>query len=181
MSFFEDPDVTNLISADEIVQRIASLGKEITHDYHSKELIVVGVLNGCFMFFSDLVRQIELPVACDFLGLSSYGSATKSSGVVAFTKDLSMPIENKHVLIVEDIVDTGLTMSYLIENFQSRKPSSIRVCSLLSKPARRVTEVNIDYLGFSIEDKFVVGYGLDFAGKYRNLPYIGVYSGDESQ
>ena len=119
------------------------------------------------------VWAIERPLTCDFLGLSSYGASTKSSGVVQITKDLGDPVENKHVLVIEDIVDTGLTMAYLLENLETRRPASINVASLLSKPARRQVETTIDYLGFTIEDRFVVGYGLDYAGKYRNLPYIG--------
>ena len=137
-------------------------------------LIAICILNGCFVFFADLVRHIDLPIHCDFMGLSSYGSATKSSGVVAITKDLSLPVEGRHILIVEDIIDTGLTMSYLIENLKTRRPASIKICSLLSKPSRRIVETSIDYLGFTIDDHFVVGYGLDYRQRYRNLPYIAV-------
>ena len=173
-TFQKQDNISVLISAHEIEQRITQLGKQITADYSGKDTTVIGILNGCFVFFADLVREIDLPVVCDFLGLSSYGSSTKSSGVVAITKDLSKPIAGRHVLIVEDIIDTGLTMSYLLENLQTRKPASIRICSLLSKPARRTIETTIDYLGFTIEDKFVVGYGLDYDGVYRNLQYIGV-------
>jgi len=122
-----------------------------------------------------LIRQIELPITCDFLGLSSYGSDTKSSGVVRFTKDLSHSIQDKDVLIVEDIVDTGLTLSFLKENFRTRQPRSLRICSLLSKPERRKVEVDVDYIGFTIGDHFVVGYGLDLDGKFRNLPYVGIF------
>ena len=161
------------ISVSQLQQRISLLGAEITKSYQGKELYVIGVLNGCMLFYSDLVRQIDLPITCDFLGLSSYGADTKSSGVVKFTKDLSHPIAGKDVLIVEDIVDTGLTLSYLQKNLKTRSPNSVQICSLLSKPSRRKVEVHIDHLGFTIEDHFVVGYGLDLDGKYRNLPYIG--------
>ena len=176
-TMFQDPDLETMISAKELERRIGELGQQISADYQDKELTVIGVLNGCFLFFADLVRQIDLPIVCDFLGLSSYGSATKSSGVVAITKDLNLPIKDRHILIVEDIIDTGLTMSYLLRNLRTRGPSSIKICSLLSKPERREIDVNIDYLGFTIEDQFVVGYGLDFDGRYRNLPYIGIKTG----
>ena len=161
------------ISAEQMRIRIAEMGAEITRAYADKDLYVIGVLNGCMLFYSDLVRHIELPITCDFLGLSSYGADTKSSGVVKFTKDLSHSIAGRDILIVEDIVDTGLTLSYLQKNLKTRAPKSIQICSLLSKPSRRKVEVDIGYLGFTIEDHFVVGYGLDLDGKYRNLPYIG--------
>jgi hypoxanthine phosphoribosyltransferase len=176
MTVFDEEKLQILISSEQIRARIAELGAQITEDYRGRDLTVIGVLNGCFVFLADLVRQIDLPMTTDFLGLASYGAATSSSGVVAFTKDLSGPIENKHVLIVEDIIDTGLTMDYLMDNFATRKPASVKVCSLLSKPARRQVEAQLDYLGFTIEDRFVVGYGLDFDGKYRNLPHIAVVS-----
>ena len=161
------------ISAQQLADRIAEIGAEITAAYQGQDLYVIGVLNGCMFFYSDLVRHIDLPITCDFLGLSSYGADTKSSGVVKFTKDLSHSIAGKDVLIVEDIVDTGLTLSYLQKNLSTRAPNSVRICSLLSKPSRREVEVQIDHLGFTIEDHFVVGYGLDLDGKYRNVPYIG--------
>jgi len=162
-----------MLSAETIAQRVAELGAQIAADYPSGELAVVGVLRGSFLFMADLVRAIERPLTCDFLGLSSYGDSTKSSGVVQITKDLGDPVEDRNVLVIEDIIDTGLTMAYLLENLETRKPASVKIASLLSKPARRQVEVDIDYLGFTIEDRFVVGYGLDYAGKYRNLPYIG--------
>lgn len=174
MSFFDQKNIKIMISEEQLQKRITELGQQITNDYKDKDFTIIGVLNGCFIFFADLTRQIDLPVICDFLGLSSYGSATKSSGVVQITKDLSNPVENRHILIVEDIIDTGLTMSYLLKNLETRKPASIKICSLLSKPSRRKIETQIDYLGFTIEDNFVVGYGLDYDGVYRNLPYIGV-------
>jgi hypoxanthine phosphoribosyltransferase len=163
-----------MLSAEAIAKRVQELGAEISREYAGRELTVVGVLNGSFVFMADLVRAIDLPLRCDFLGLSSYGSATESSGVVAITKDLSGPIEGRHLLIVEDIVDTGLTMAYLLENLATRKPASTKIVALLSKPARRQVEVMVDYLGFTIEDRFVIGYGLDYDGRYRNLPFIGV-------
>ncbi len=172
MNIASQPKV--MISEEAIRSRVEELGKEIRESHQGKELKVIGVLNGSFVFMADLVRAIGLELSCDFLGLSSYGDATESSGVVAITKDLTGPIEGQHVLIIEDIIDTGLTMAYLMENLATRKPASLRIASLLSKPARRRVEVTIDYLGFTIEDRFVVGYGLDYAGKFRNLPYIGV-------
>ena len=161
------------ISAEQLQQRIKEMGAEITKAYQGRDLYVIGVLNGCMLFYSDLVRYIDLPITCDFLGLSSYGADTKSSGIVKFTKDLSHSIAGRDVLIVEDIVDTGLTLSYLKKNLITRTPKSLGICSLLSKPSRRKVEVEIDHLGFTIEDHFVVGYGLDLDGKYRNMPYIG--------
>ena len=161
------------ISAAQLQQRIQELGAEITTAYQGKDLYVIGVLNGCMLFYSDSVRHIDLPITCDFLGLSSYGADTKSSGVVKFTKDLSHSIAGRDILIVEDIVDTGLTLSYLQKNLTTRTPKSVGICSLLSKPSRRKVEIEIDHLGFTIEDHFVVGYGLDLDGKYRNVPYIG--------
>jgi hypoxanthine phosphoribosyltransferase len=165
---------TVMLSQEQLAARVRELGAEITAAYAGKDVTVVGVLSGSFIFMADLVRHIDLPIRCDFLGLSSYGSATESSGVVAITKDLSGPVEGRHILVVEDIVDTGLTMAYLLKNLATRRPASVRIVSLLSKPARRQVEVTIDFLGFTIEDRFVVGYGLDFDGRYRNVPYLGV-------
>ena len=162
-----------LISQAAIEARVREMGAEITSCYDGHEVVVIGILNGSFMFMADLVRCLELPVRCEFLGLSSYGDATKSSGVVAITKDLGASIEGKHVLVVEDIVDTGLTLAYLLDNLSTRKPASVRIATLLSKPARRQVRIDVDFLGFTIEDRFVVGYGLDRAGLLRNLPYIG--------
>jgi hypoxanthine phosphoribosyltransferase len=163
-----------LLSNEAIAKRVKEMGAQIRADYEGRELSVVGVLKGSFIFMADLVRAIDCPLHCDFLGLSSYGSATESSGVVAITKDLGESIEGRDVLVIEDIIDTGLTMTYLLENLRTRRPASVKIATLLSKPARRKVEVAIDYLGFTIEDRFVVGYGLDYAGFYRNLPYIGV-------
>ena len=173
---FPPSELSEYLSADTLASRIAELGAEISYAYQGSDLVVIGILNGCMLFYSDLVRHIDLPITCDFLGLSSYGAETKSSGVVQLTKDLSHSISGKDILIVEDIVDTGLTLSYLQNNLQTRNPKSIRICSLLSKPARREIDIHVDYIGFSIEDYFVVGYGLDLDGKYRNLPYIGRFS-----
>jgi len=172
---FPPAELEEYISPPQLHERIKELGKQITQDYQGKELVVIGVLNGCVLFYSDLIRHIDLPIICDFLGLSSYGSETKSSGVVRFTKDLSHAIQDKDVLIVEDIVDTGLTLSFLKDNLKTRQPRSLKICSLLSKPDRRKVEVEVDYIGFTIGDHFVVGYGLDLDGKFRNLPYIGIF------
>jgi hypoxanthine phosphoribosyltransferase len=163
-----------MLSAEQIAARVLELGAQITKDYKDRPLVLVCVLKGSFVFASDVMRAIDLPLRVDFLGVRSYGEGTESSGVVQITQDLSKPIENEDVLIVEDIVDTGLTIAHLMDLLRTRNPHSVRVCSLLHKPARARVSVKIDYLGFTIEDKFVVGYGLDFAEKYRNLPYIGI-------
>ena len=163
-----------LISAEQIARRVREMGAQIERDYQGKELVLLGVLKGSYMFISDLARTIDLPLSIDFIGLSSYGEATESSGVVKITSDLAKPIENKHVLIVEDIVDTGLTMRYLLDNLATRRPASVKLCTLLHKPSRARTRIPIDYLGFQIEDRYVVGYGLDHNDKYRNVPFIGV-------
>jgi hypoxanthine phosphoribosyltransferase len=161
-----------LISEEEIRQRVKELGTEITEDYKNRDLMIIGVLKGCMVFLSDLVREIKLPLIMDFMVVSSYGSSTKSSGVVRIIKDLEQDIMDKDVLIIEDIVDSGLTLSYLIEILKSRNPRSVKVCSLLDKPERRKSSVSIDYTGYRIPDEFVVGYGLDFDEVYRNLPYV---------
>ena len=163
-----------LLPADKIGQRVREIGAQIERDYANKDLVLLGVLKGSYTFISDLARAIDLPLAIDFIGLSSYGEATESSGVVKITSDLSRPIEDKHVVIVEDIVDTGLTMRYLLDNLATRHPDSVKLCALLNKPSRARTKIPIDYLGFQFEDRFVVGYGLDAAEKYRNVPFIGV-------
>src|SRR5437588_403916 len=162
-----------LFTQQQIAARVAELGAQIERDHRGKDLVLVGVLKGAFVFVSDLARQIDLPLSVDFIGLSSYGEETESSGVVKITSDLSRPIEGKHVLIVEDIVDTGLTMRYLLDNLATRHPASVKLCALLNKPQRVRTRIPLDYLGFEIEDRFVVGYGLDAAEKYRNVPFIG--------
>jgi hypoxanthine phosphoribosyltransferase len=169
--------VRPLITTEELQARIAELGAQIAADYGDKEVVAVAVLKGSFLFFADLVRHLQLPnLACDFLGLSSYGSRTESSGVVRVTSDLSGPVEGKHILIVEDIVDTGLTMKYLLENLATRRPASVQICTLLHKPEGKKVDVPMAYVGFTIENHFVVGYGLDYDERYRQLPHIGVMS-----
>lgn len=168
------PKIRTLIDAEKIAARVAELGKQITEDYQGRELVLVPVLKGSFVFAADLARAIDLDVSIDFLGVRSYGDDTESSGVVQITGDLTKPIEGKDVIVIEDIVDTGLTMAYLFENLETRHPRSVRLASLLHKPARTRVPIDIDYLGFTIDDVFVIGYGLDYAQRYRNLPYIGV-------
>ncbi|PKL47171.1 MAG: hypoxanthine phosphoribosyltransferase [Candidatus Riflebacteria bacterium HGW-Riflebacteria-2] len=163
-----------LIDPEAIQKRIAELGQQISNDYKGEELVVVCILKGAFLFTSDLCRNITLPQKLDFMAVSSYGHSTRSSGIVRIEKDLSESIEDKHVLIVEDIIDSGLTMSYLLKILGDRKPASIKICVLCNKPANQQQFVHIDYCGFKLEDEFVVGYGLDFRGYLRNLPYIGV-------
>jgi len=166
-------EVEVLYTQQQIAGRVRELAAEIERDHRGKELVLVGVLKGAFVFVSDLSRQIDLPLSVDFIGLSSYGEETESSGVVKITSDLTRPIEGKHVLIAEDIVDTGLTMRYLLDNFSTRRPASVRICALLQKPSRLRTRIPIQYLGFTVPDLFLVGYGLDAGEKYRNLPFIG--------
>lgn len=166
--------IATMLSAEQIAQRTRELGAEITREYAGRKLVLVCVLKGSFVFTADLARAIELPLRIEFLGVRSYGEGTTSSGVVQITQDLSKPIEDEDILIVEDIVDTGLTIAHLLDLLRTRKPSSVKVCALLHKPARSRVAVPIDFLGFTIDDKFVVGYGLDWAERYRNLPFIGV-------
>lgn len=168
--------VTELIGASTIAQRVRELGEQITADYQGKELHLICVLKGAILFFVDLARGIDLPVSMDFLSVSSYGASTKSSGIVRITKDLDQSIEGRDVLIVEDIVDSGLTLHYLTDTLRRRNPRSLRICALLNKRVEPKAEVQIDYVGFEIPDAFVVGYGLDYAERYRNLPFIGVLS-----
>ncbi|KLU60069.1 hypoxanthine-guanine phosphoribosyltransferase [Peptococcaceae bacterium CEB3] len=163
-----------LVTHEELESRIAELGAEITRDYAGKELLLLGILKGAVLFMADLVREIKLPLTFDFLAVSSYGASTSSSGVVRILKDVERSVEGVHILIVEDIVDTGLTLKYLKENLHRRHPESVKVVTLLDKPGRRKVEVVPDYNGFVIPDEFVVGFGLDFDEKYRNLPYVGV-------
>lgn len=164
-----------LLSQSAIAARVKALGEQITADFAGKSLVLLCVLKGSFIFAADLARAIDLPLRVEFLGVRSYGDDTRSSGVVQITQDLTRPIaSDDHVLIVEDIVDTGLTLSYLREQLRARLPSSVKVCALLHKPARSVRPVEIEYLGFTVEDVFVVGYGLDYAEQYRNLPYVGI-------
>ena len=173
MSRSEGEKLRVLLSEEQLRTRIAELGARITADYAGKPLKLVGVLKGSFMFMADLARAIDLPLKVDFIGTTSY-QGTTSSGVVRITNDLSRPIDGEHVLLVEDIVDTGLTMQYLLENLATRHPATVKVCALLEKPARAKVQIPIDYKGFSIPDEFVVGYGLDWDGRFRNLPYLGV-------
>ena len=166
-----------LISAEDIAKRVKELGEEISKEYGDKDLVVVGILKGAVVFMSDLIREIVVPLEVDFMATSSYGPSTKTSGVVQLLKDLDTAIEGRDILIVEDIIDTGLTLSYLSQLLLSRKPTSIKTAVLLDKPDRRQTEFVPDYVGFSIPDEFVIGYGLDYNHKFRELPYIGVVAG----
>jgi hypoxanthine phosphoribosyltransferase len=163
-----------LVGEEDLERRIAELGAEISRDYAGKDLVLLGILKGAVLFLSDLLRRIEIPAEVDFMAVASYGNATKSSGVVQILKDLEGPIEGRDVLIVEDIVDTGLTLRYLLETLQSRNPRSLGVCALLSKREARVVEVPVGYIGFEIPNEFVVGYGLDYQQRHRGLPYVGV-------
>ncbi len=167
-----------LISEEEIHARVKELAAQICQDYRGKHPVLVGVLNGAFVFLADLVRHMDLPCTVDFVSWSSYGKDTSSSGVFRIMKDLETNVESKHVLIVEDIIDTGLTLHYLLDNIRARKPASVKVVALLDKPSRRRIEAKADYLGFQIPDAFVVGYGLDFAQRYRSLPYIAILKPD---
>ena len=173
-----------LFSEEQLKERVAQIAAQIDRDYAGKELMLVSVLRGSFIFMADLVRAITVPCTVDFMAVSSYGAGTVSSGQVQITKDLSEDITGRHLLVVEDILDSGNTLSYLLEVLRARKPASIRLCTLLDKPERRVKPVRLDYTGFTIPDAFVVGYGLDYDEYYRNLPYIGVlrpsvYGGEE--
>lgn len=169
------PDVKEIILPEEqLRKRVHDLGEEISRDYDGETVLLVAVLRGAALFMADLAREITVPVEMDFMAVSSYGSSTKSSGVVRILKDLDELIEDRNVLVVEDILDTGLTLKYLLRNLASRKPRSLEVCALLSKEGKQRVPIQCKYVGFSIPDEFVVGYGLDFAERYRNLPYIGI-------
>ena len=164
-----------LLTQEQIQRRIRELGAQIAQDYAGRDLHVIAVLKGSFVFLADLVRAIPKDdLSVDFLGLSSYGVSTKSSGVVRVTQDLSLPIEGRNVLVVEDIIDTGLTMKYLMDNLETRRPASLEICTLLHKPDNTEAEVGMKYIGFTIPNEFVIGYGLDYAERFRNVPYIGV-------
>lgn len=171
--------IRELVSEEEVEKRVCELGKQISEDYAGKQVHLICVLKGGVFFMCELAKRITVPVSMDFMSVSSYGSGTSSSGVVKIAKDLDDPLEGKDVLIVEDIIDSGRTLSYLIQILEKRGPRSIRLCTLLDKPERRVKPVQVDYVGFNIPDEFVVGYGLDYAQKYRNLPFIGVVEGAE--
>ena len=163
-----------LIDRETLAARVAELGAEVSADYEGRDLLLIGVLKGAVFFMADLMRHLTVPCEVDFMAISSYGDATDSSGIVRILKDLDINIEGRHVLVVEDIIDSGLTLSYLIRNLDSREPATLEVCALLTKPSRREIDVPVRYVGFEIPNKFVVGYGLDFAERYRNLPYVGV-------
>jgi hypoxanthine phosphoribosyltransferase len=161
-----------LVPADDLARRVGELANEISKDYEGRDLVLIGVLKGAVFFLSDLMRQLTIPCEVDFMAVASYGSATKSSGVVRILKDLDAVIEGRDVLIVEDIVDSGLTLQYLLRNLAGRNPRSLEVCALLIKPERRKVELNTRYVGFEIPNEFAIGYGLDYAERYRNLPYV---------
>jgi hypoxanthine phosphoribosyltransferase len=165
-----------LIPEDRVDERIAQLGEQISQDYAGRQVHLIGILKGSIFFICELAKRISVPVTMDFMSVSSYGAGTKSSGVVKLIKDLDDPITGKDILIVEDIIDSGRTLNYLLKNLSSRQPASIRLCTLLDKPERREVDVEVDYQGFRIPDEFVIGYGLDYDQRYRNLPYIGVLS-----
>jgi hypoxanthine phosphoribosyltransferase len=167
-----------LIDEETLAARVAELGVEVSADYQGRDLLLIGVLKGAVFFMADLMRHLTVPCEVDFMAISSYGASTDSSGIVRILKDLDINIEGRDVLVVEDIIDSGLTLSYLMRNLESREPTSLEVCALLTKPARREIDVPVRYVGFEIPNKFVVGYGLDFAERYRNLPYVGVLHED---
>jgi len=173
-SFIDDPNLGVLIDAEALRARVAEMGRAIAADYAGRNLHLVGVLKGACLFLSDLMRNIDHPLSIDFIGISSYGGSTKSSGEVKITKDLDMSLEGKHVVVVEDIIDTGLTLNYLLNIFRSRDAASVEVAALLDKPARHEIQIDAKYVGFTIPNHFVVGYGLDVNERYRNLPFIAV-------
>ncbi|HWI51911.1 MAG TPA: hypoxanthine phosphoribosyltransferase [Symbiobacteriaceae bacterium] len=166
--------VGKLFETEEIQARVAQLGAQISQDYAGQEVLVVGILKGAFVFCADLMRTLQVPTNLDFMAVSSYGSSTESSGVIRIVKDLEASVEGRHVLLVEDIVDSGLTLRYLREYLEHQRPASLKICVLLDKPNRRKTDVAVDYTGFTIPDEFIVGYGIDYAERYRELPYIGL-------
>lgn len=174
MSIFDNDIQEVLFSEEQLKNRVREIAQQITADYQGKEIMLISVLRGSFVFMADLCRAIDLPCTLDFMAVSSYGKGTKSSGQVQITKDLSEDISDRHIIVVEDILDSGNTLSYLLKILENRHPASIRLCTLLDKPDRRVKPVEVHYSGFTIPDAFVVGYGLDYAEKYRNLPYIGI-------
>ena len=167
-----------LIDKDTLAARVTELGAEVSADYEGRDLLLIGVLKGAVFFMADLMRHLTVPCEVDFMAISSYGDSTDSSGIVRILKDLDINIEGRDVLVVEDIIDSGLTLSYLMRNLESREPASLEVCALLTKPARREIDVPVRYVGFEIPNRFVVGYGLDFGERYRNLPYVAVLSED---
>jgi hypoxanthine phosphoribosyltransferase len=179
-SFMYDPNLKVLIDADRLQARVREMARQITADYAGKNLHLIGVLKGACVFLSDLMRSIDLPLSVDFIGISSYGASTKSSGEVRITKDLDVSLAGKDVLVVEDIIDTGLTLNYMVNIFRSREVSSLAIAALLDKPDRHEIEVDAKYIGFTIPNHFVVGYGLDVGEMYRNLPFIGVPEAPEN-
>ena len=174
MSIFDNDIQEVLFSEEQLKNRVQEIARQITADYQGKEIMLISVLRGSFVFMADLCRAIDLSCTLDFMAVSSYGKGTKSSGQVQITKDLSEDITDRHIIVVEDILDSGNTLSYLLKILENRHPASIRLCTLLDKPERRVKPVEVHYSGFTIPDAFVVGYGLDYAEHYRNLPYIGI-------
>src|SRR5947209_6946453 len=181
MSVHDDDAIGEvLVPAEDLARRVRELAGEISHDYTGKDLVLIGVLKGAVFFLSDLMRQLEIPCEVDFMAVASYGSATKSSGVVRILKDLDASIEDRDVLIVEDIVDSGLTLSYLLRNLAGRNPRTLEVCALLIKPERRKVELQARYVGFEIPNRFAIGYGLDHAERYRNLPFVAAFKHQEA-
>src|SRR2546430_8242758 len=180
MSESANPNLEILISSEELQQRIRQMGADVARDYAGLNPLMIGVLKGACTFLTDLMRTADIPLSVEFMAISSYGAGTRTSGEVRILKDLDVAIEGRHILVVEDIVDTGLTLNYLLANLKSRGAASVKLAALLDKHERREKEVPIDYLGFPIPDKFVVGYGLDFAERYRNLPYIAVVKNPEA-
>ena len=179
MSPGTDPRLGEIVISEEAIkQRIAELGAEITRDYDGRPPLLVAVLKGAFVFMSDIARAIDLPVEFDFMAISSYGSATKSSGVVRIVKDLDLDLTGRHVIVVEDIIDSGLTLNYLRRNLMARGPASLEVCALIVREGRQADDLGLKYIGFTIPPAFVIGYGLDVAERYRNLPYVCVYNED---
>jgi len=168
-------DIGSILYSEEVLaNRIKELGQEISKNYKDEKLIVVGVMKGANVFVADLIRQLDLDIILDFIVVSSYGASTESTGVIRLLKDLDENIDSEHVLIVEDIIDSGLTLEYLVNNFKTRHPKSIKICTLLNKVERRKVDMPVDYIGFQVPDEFIVGYGIDYAEKYRNLPYVGI-------
>lgn len=175
---FHDTSVEVMLSAEKLQARVAELGAQITKDYQGKELTLIGIMKGSIFFLTDLARHVDLPITLELMGVSSYQGGVETTGEVRITSDLTKPMHGRHVIIVEDIIDTGLTMKFLLENLGARHPASVKVATLLEKPSRAKVKVPIDYKGFVIEDRFVVGYGLDYGEKFRNLPFVGVMRTD---
>ncbi|MDP1828368.1 MAG: hypoxanthine phosphoribosyltransferase [Archangium sp.] len=175
---FHDTSVEVMLSAEKLQARVAELGAQITKDYQGKELTLIGIMKGSIFFLTDLARHVDLPITMELMGVSSYQGGVETTGEVRITSDLTKPMHGRHVIIVEDIIDTGLTMKFLLENLGARHPASVKVATLLEKPSRAKVKVQIDYKGFVIEDRFVVGYGLDYGEKFRNLPFVGVMRTD---